>query len=296
MKLSQLEYFCAAAEEEHISATAEKLNMTQPALTAAIQRLEEETGTSLFLKKGRNVQLSPEGKILYRHAKEILKEWNAFSQEITDYKESTFNTVRIICAPYIITPQLMSQILEKNPNISIRVYSPLDRNAFRAFEDKKIDLIVNHPPFTGPGTECIHLEDDEMVIISSADTRIPEASGNKVALKDLKSYKFAAYSEIAPLRPEFEKMCMERGFQPKIVFEANTVKEMLPRILSSEAIALIPLRILGDVFEQRIKVYHLTDIDQMPSLGMSWRSDVPNRKNLNLVKGCFINYYKRGSV
>ena len=62
MNLSQLQYFRTLAKEEHYTRAAQILSITQPSLSHAIAQLEQELGTRLFEKKGRNVVLTRYGK------------------------------------------------------------------------------------------------------------------------------------------------------------------------------------------------------------------------------------------
>ena len=72
MDLRTLSYFVVIAEELNITKAAEKLCMSQPPLSSQIKNLEEELDTVLFIRGKRHLQLTDAGKLLYRHAKEIL--------------------------------------------------------------------------------------------------------------------------------------------------------------------------------------------------------------------------------
>ena len=63
MNLNQLQYFKILAQEEHYTRAAQMLSITQPSLSHAIAQLEEELGTRLFEKKGRNIVLTRYGKL-----------------------------------------------------------------------------------------------------------------------------------------------------------------------------------------------------------------------------------------
>ena len=73
MNLSQLQYFRTLAKEEHYTRAAQILSITQPSLSHAIAQLEQELGTRLFEKKGRNVVLTRYGKIFLPYVEESLK-------------------------------------------------------------------------------------------------------------------------------------------------------------------------------------------------------------------------------
>ncbi len=73
LELRQLRYFVEVAEREHISEAAEHLHVAQSAISRQIANLEEELGTPLFERIGRNVKLTPIGKIFLEHTITALK-------------------------------------------------------------------------------------------------------------------------------------------------------------------------------------------------------------------------------
>ena len=82
MDIRTLYYFVTVAEELNITKAAEKLCMSQPPLSSQMKALEEELDTVLFIRGKRHLQLTESGKLLYRHAKEILSLVNKTSEEI----------------------------------------------------------------------------------------------------------------------------------------------------------------------------------------------------------------------
>ena len=88
MELRQLRYFVTVVEEKTVTAAAEKLNMTQPPLTAQLKLLEKELNCSLFQRKGRRLQVTEAGKHFYQKAAVILGMCDAAAKEMrTDFSE-----------------------------------------------------------------------------------------------------------------------------------------------------------------------------------------------------------------
>ena len=72
MDLKQMEYFITIADAGSISSAAKLLHMSQPPLSIQIKNLEEELGTTLFLRDSRHITLTESGKIFYKRAQGIL--------------------------------------------------------------------------------------------------------------------------------------------------------------------------------------------------------------------------------
>ena len=82
MDYTQLVYFVTAVEEKNVTRAAEILNITQPALSKALSRLEAELGTKLFIKAGRGNTTSSTGDMFYRFAKRALAELDSIKKDI----------------------------------------------------------------------------------------------------------------------------------------------------------------------------------------------------------------------
>ena len=74
MKLRQLEYFCAVAEEKSISAAARELHVAQPPISRQIAQLEEELGVQLFLRGSKGMSLPDAGQSLYQQTQQIFQD------------------------------------------------------------------------------------------------------------------------------------------------------------------------------------------------------------------------------
>src|SRR3954468_19469216 len=107
MELLQLKYFQTVAYMEHISKAAKTLNISQPSLSLMIKRLEDEMGTRLFDRKGRNIQLNDSGRILLKHVNTIFSELENAKMEI----ENRYNEEHKRITISISNPRFLSGML-----------------------------------------------------------------------------------------------------------------------------------------------------------------------------------------
>ena len=77
MELTQIKYFLEVAESQHITKSAQKLHIAQPALSQSIHRLEKELRVPLFVPKGRNIVLTEYGKYLRQKLEPVMSELDA---------------------------------------------------------------------------------------------------------------------------------------------------------------------------------------------------------------------------
>ncbi|MBO6101358.1 MAG: LysR family transcriptional regulator, partial [Spirochaetaceae bacterium] len=85
MELYQLRYFLEVAKQQHVRHSAEKLHVSQPAVTNAIHRMEYELGVPLFLQQGRSIRLSPYGKMLYDELLPLCESLNTLPDRMREY-------------------------------------------------------------------------------------------------------------------------------------------------------------------------------------------------------------------
>ena len=124
INFNQLRGFCLAAKYGNFTTAAEKLYVTQPAVTAQIKLFEEYCGLKLFKKRGRKVYLSDEGKTLYQYARKIFEYEEEIENVIGDMRELKIGDLRIgttkTYARYFM-PLILTKFHETYPQIKIHL-------------------------------------------------------------------------------------------------------------------------------------------------------------------------------
>ena len=121
MKQIQLEYFIEVVEQNNFTKAAEKLFISQSALSKSIQSLEKELDTSLFTRDPRELKLTEEGRLVYHYAKDVLNYWHDRTAELfssLNYKKGPcVSAFRLLRGAYIF--QGSSTCIQKSTTMSI---------------------------------------------------------------------------------------------------------------------------------------------------------------------------------
>jgi len=169
----QLEYFVAVAQERHFARAAEKCYVSQPALSAAIAKLERELNVTL-INRGHSFQgLTPEGERLVVWAKRILAEHDAFKAEVHAVRSGITGTLRLGTVPTASTTAslVLSAFCSDHPLAKVQILSRLAASElYRRLREFDLDAAIVHTaPDDGHDLNLVPLYEEHYVLLSSAD-------------------------------------------------------------------------------------------------------------------------------
>ena len=173
MLFRQLEYFVAVAQERHFARAAEKCYVSQPALSAAIAKLERELNVTL-INRGHSFQgLTPEGERLVVWAKRILAEHDAFKAEVHAVRSGITGTLRLGTVPTASTTAslVLSAFCSDHPLAKVQILSRLAASElYRRLREFDLDAAIVHTaPDDGHDLNLVPLYEEHYVLLSSAD-------------------------------------------------------------------------------------------------------------------------------
>jgi DNA-binding transcriptional LysR family regulator len=179
MLFRQLEYFVAVAREKHFARAAEACYVSQPALSAAIARLERELNVTL-INRGHNFEsLTPEGERLAVWAKRILAEHDAFKAEAAAMKSGITGTLRLGTGPTVSTTAGLpvAAFCSMHPLARVKVCSRLSSTELlRQLRDFELDAAIAHfGPADREDLEVVPLYEEQYVLLVSGEQLIPAA-------------------------------------------------------------------------------------------------------------------------
>ncbi|MGD9034108.1 MAG: LysR family transcriptional regulator, partial [Desulfobacteraceae bacterium] len=186
LNFNQLRVFCQTARYLSCTKAAEKLYVTQPAVTAQVKLLEDSCNLKLFKKKGRRIFLTDEGKTLYDYAAKVFEYEKEIESVIEEMKELKRGVLRLgttkAYARYFM-PFLITSFREAYPHIKIHLDEGSSSDMIRSLLDLKNEVALISKAEDNPVIRFIPFSHEELVLITAPDHRL--ARRKSVLVRDL---------------------------------------------------------------------------------------------------------------
>ncbi|MDN4523109.1 LysR family transcriptional regulator [Fictibacillus fluitans] len=242
MELRQLQYFIEVAEREHVSEAAQHLHVAQSAVSRQIANLEAELNVELFEREGRNVKLTPVGKLFLTHAATALKAIDYAKKQIDEYLDPERGTIKIgfptSLASHLL-PTIISAFKEEHPNIAFHLRQGSYHFLIDAVKKGDIDLAFLGPvPANQTDVEGHILFTERISALLQADH--PLADKRSLMLSDLRNDSFVLFPKGYVLQEVVVNACKEAGFTPKISSEGEDMDAIKGLVTAGIGVTLLP--------------------------------------------------------
>ena len=223
MELRQLQYFVKVARMQHVTQAAEELHIFSTAVSRQIHQLEEELGVSLFIQQGRNLQLTPVGKLFLERIEVILSDIDRAITEVHDFFDPEYGEIRI-GFPHslgaLLVPDIVSKFRKEHPNVRFKFRQGVYTGLLREVVKCELDLAFISPfPANDELVTGEMLMHEELFAILPSTHRL--AGQESIRLEQLKDDPFVLFNEGYSLRTLVWESCRKAGFTPKIAFEGE---------------------------------------------------------------------------
>ncbi len=211
MDISALQAFLTVTDNASFSVAAEKLFITQPAVSKRIAALEQELGTLLFDRIGRQIVLTEAGRALEPHARLILEEIEDTRRALTNLSGRIAGRLSLGTSHHIglhRLPPLLRELRRRYPELQLDIRFLDSETACRAVEHGELELaIVTLPLRPTPMLQTTSLWDDPLAVVCG--TEHPLASYSQAGLATL-----AQHPAILPGPETFTRQIVESAFKP----------------------------------------------------------------------------------
>ena len=168
----KLKVFCAVADTGSFSKASKMVNLTQPAVSLQIQALEESYETALFERSGKNITLTPAGKLLYQYAKDILNLYSSVEKEINNLTGLSKGSLQIGASSTIgnyLLPTVIIAFKKKYPKIDVNLFVSNTKGIIELLNAGRIDIGLVEGDVPKQSLDVEKLLEDELVLIMPPD-------------------------------------------------------------------------------------------------------------------------------
>ena len=245
MELKQLEYFLAVSNNKSFTRAAEQLYVSQPSVTTAIKKLEDELGLILFDRNKKQAILTSEGEIFYQHAGTVMKDISKAAQKAAELKNLSSGNIRIGISPLTclaVSSLLLAKFHNMYPTLKFCFTEASSGELRLKLSKGQIDLA-----FLPILPDELELEQDlEFAPVSNKrlSVYLPTfhllAGKTQVTLRDLKQELFLLPREDCGYRPIIDQIFTKQQQITHLVFETSYPTMIAHLIVAGSGIAILP--------------------------------------------------------
>jgi DNA-binding transcriptional LysR family regulator len=251
MEFSQLEFFVTVAEEGSFSKAAVRVYRTQPAVSIAIRRLEEEIGAPLFERSQKTPVLTDAGELLYDYAKRILSLRDQTFNVVAELKSLQRGRVRIGAnesTSLYLLPQLILEYRALHPDVMVEIFRQSSERLAREVLDRNVDFALMAFEPVDEDLESFPVLRDELVLIIHPEHHL--AKLQSVRVEQLGNEPFLAHNVKTGSRYKVMETFAQNHTPLNITLELATVETIKRFVQLKIGLAFVPRMCVADELER----------------------------------------------
>ena len=248
MQISQIQAFLAVAELESFSQAAERLHITQPAVSKRIRQLESNVRVELFDRVGKRSILTPGGLAFKPHAERILQELQDYRQDLSRQQGTPTGSLKFATSHHIglhRLPQVLREYKIRYPRVDLDLQFMDSEDACAAIAANELELaIVTLPEIFDERLLCETIWIDELVVVMAPDHALA-ANG------DLQAADLLRYAAILPSHGTFTRRIIDGLLAPDqgrldIILETNYLETIKVMVSANLGWSILPRSMVDD--------------------------------------------------
>lgn len=282
MDLEQIRYFLTLSQELHFWNAAEKLFITQSALSRQIQSLEDDIGVKLFERSKRNVKLTKAGAFLREQWLRMSDEIDRVHRQAKSINEGTYGTISIAypgSIAYGFLPAFISAIANELPEVKLELMEPTDISIEQLLLNYQLDLALRRDPAENPALQSIALYAEHFsLIVPESHSLTQKNFKSLVQVKDEKFILSGLHHQtyyVSTLRDLFRTY----GFEPNVHIESDFGAMILGLVAKGLGVSIMP----SSYAISAPSGVRFINLPQKTKLYAAWRKDDNNAVLKNVL-------------
>ena len=243
MDFKQLRYFVAVYEEGHVGRAAERLSISQPALSQQIRQLEQNLDVTLFERSSKRLLPTLAAHTLYNHALPLLDGLQRAREALGNFKGQALRTLAIGVLQTVHTslvPQMLERVRKAQPHLVVQIYELTGLEIERRLLNGSLDIGISYLPPRQPGLHGVMLYEDELTLVIPADHPLREFK--KVSMRQAAELPMLLLGEEFQIRQIWQAQLTSLGRRPQVQAELNNMLGILDSLPHTKLATVLPGR------------------------------------------------------
>jgi len=237
-----LDIFAVVVEQKSLNKASELLNLSQPALSRKIMKLEEELGALLFTRKGKRLELTKVGQLCYDHALELRHLERKFQLAIQIYKaadqQASITIGASLTTLQATLPDLITDYLQDHPMTEIKLLTGKTHEVVTMVKEKKVDIGLVASLINAVGLHCEPLFDDHLCLVLPLGH--PYIDRPRLAIHDLNELPMILFSKGTWYRVLMDELFHRYSIFPNVQMEIDSFEAILRLVSTCKTATLLP--------------------------------------------------------
>ncbi len=293
MTLTELKYIVAVARERHFGRAAEACHVSQPTLSVAVKKLEEELDVKIFERGASEVSTTPLGEQIVRQAQQVIEQAAAIREIAKTGKDPVSGPLRLgviyTVGPYLL-PDLVRQAIERVPQMPLMLQENFTVRLLEMLRTGELDCAILAEPFPDAGLAVAPLYDEPF--LAAVPRKHPIAARPSISAEELKNETMLLLGtghcfrdQVLEVCPEYARFASDaEGIRKS--FEGSSLETIKHMVASGMGITVVPR--LSVPAEPQPHVAYVPFTEPVPSrrIVLAWRRSFPRYEAIAALRNC----------
>ncbi len=267
MEIRELRYLYKISQCESFQQAAEDLFITQPSLTKAVKKMENDLGFRLFEKVGRKNQLTPAGKQVLKLAQPVLKSFDTFENNLKNIHDTqriiiNFGVIPLYQTPF--TSNFLYTFRKQYPNIQINIHELPEETIKQQLIDGDLDVGMTENFLSSPYILTYSGFEDEVAVAVGENNEFYHSKS--LTFADLKNSIFNIVTSGHNNYNQIISNCQKAGFEPEIAYQSSQIGLLLEYTNLNDGICIFNRCMIHDnlIVRPHLKNMHIIPLNPPP--------------------------------
>jgi len=293
MTLNELRYVVAVADARHFGRAAEACHVSQPSLSVAIRKFEDELGLTLFERGHGEVSVTPAGERVIAQARRVLAEVDQLRNIASESQDQLASPLRLgaiyTIGPYLL-PELIPALHQRAPEMPLVIEENYTGRLRERLKQGELDAIIVSLPFEEPGVATLPLYDEPFVAVLPGSH--PLRNKKALQLEDMARETLLMLGaghcfrdQVLELCPACQRTVTADGSTPRNL-EGTSLETIRHMVATGMGVTILPCTAVGaDRYTQRLlAVRRFGDPVPRRRVALAWRTSFPRPQAIEALR------------